>query len=173
MTDKELYDICHERYLYDPDTGVVTYKTWFKGLKKSQVGTPVGSRSVKGYLDVKIFGKSYRLHRIIWLMVTGSFPEGVIDHDNLVKDDNRWLNLKDTSQRLNTLNKLTKNKFNVVKSGPRYNVMFSVKGTPTYVCGFQQDNSLEKAQDTGRFLQGLSDELDLEYFINLIKRGRK
>lgn len=173
MNYTDLFNTCHERYLYNPNTGIVTYKKWFKGIRKDQVGMPVGSKTTKGYLDVKILGKSYRLHRIIWLMVTGKFPDDVIDHDNLIKDDNRWVNLKDSSQRSNTLNKVADNHFNVVKSGSRYNVIFSIRGKPTYVCGFQQENSLQKAQDVGKFLQSLSNDIDLEYYIFLIKSGRK
>ncbi|ECB4859610.1 HNH endonuclease, partial [Salmonella enterica subsp. enterica serovar Lexington] len=44
-------------------------------------------------------------NRLAWLFVTGMFPNGVIDHINRVRDDNRFSNLRDISVAENNLNK--------------------------------------------------------------------
>ena len=50
-----------------------------------------------GYLRVHCFGKAHLVHRLIFLMVTGSFPRGEGDHINGNRLDNPWKNLRDVS----------------------------------------------------------------------------
>lgn len=48
-----------------------------------------------GYRIVRAYKKSYPAHRVIWTMVNGKIPSGmVIDHINRMKDDNRIDNLR-------------------------------------------------------------------------------
>lgn len=51
---------------------------------------PIGSR---GYVQANLLGEKYLKHRIIWKMVTGEEPPEV-DHENGIRSDNRWANLK-------------------------------------------------------------------------------
>lgn len=39
-------------------------------------------------------GRKYPLHRVIWLMVHGSFPDSDTDHENGTQTDNRLSNLR-------------------------------------------------------------------------------
>ena len=57
-----------------------------------------------GYKHSTIWGKSYLAHRVIWALVTGSWPSGEIDHINGKRDDNRWKNLRDVSHAENLRN---------------------------------------------------------------------
>lgn len=61
------------------------------------------ARSGGGYACGGIDYKSYLAHPIIWKMVTGDEPEA-IDHDNGIRDDNRWVNLNASSYALNAKN---------------------------------------------------------------------
>jgi hypothetical protein len=65
----------------------------------------VGSR---GYLGVRLIygGKPYRLyvHRIVWAMAHGSWPENEIDHINGIRDDNRLANLREATRHENQHN---------------------------------------------------------------------
>ena len=58
----------------------------------------------KPRLQITIDGRRYLLHRIIWLMVTGEWPERVIDHRNGDATNNSWLNLRDASRAVNSQN---------------------------------------------------------------------
>lgn len=49
-----------------------------------------------GYLKVRIFGKQWLAHRLIWKMMTGSEPE-TIDHINGIRADNRFSNLREAT----------------------------------------------------------------------------
>lgn len=90
-------------YLYDPDTGKVTRKQ--DGNNAVKKGSTVGWVSTCGYLRVKSKGKKYQLHRIIWLLNNGRWPNGQVDHINGVRTDNRMVNLREVSNQENQRNK--------------------------------------------------------------------
>lgn len=56
-----------------------------------------------GYKQGRIFGKSYRAHRIIWAIAYGYWPDEV-DHINGVRSDNRICNLRDVDRTSNCRN---------------------------------------------------------------------
>lgn len=93
---KELFD-------YDPETGVLIRK--IASSRNSKIGDIAGWTDKKGYRSLKIDWKTYKVHRVIWLWMTGKMPVGEIDHDNRQKSDNRWKNLKDVTGAENTKNK--------------------------------------------------------------------
>lgn len=81
---------------YDPETGVLSWRA---------TGRRAGSRSDRGYRDIKIGRRKWREHRVIWLWMTGRWPEDQIDHENRVRDDNRWANLRVVDQTTNQRNR--------------------------------------------------------------------
>jgi hypothetical protein len=87
-------EILKQYVVYHPDTG------WFTstGVRYSnkQVGERVGTlHKTKGYRYLAIQGKTYREQRVVFLYMTGKWPEHQVDHINRIKDDNRWANLRD------------------------------------------------------------------------------
>lgn len=86
---------------YDPDTGNFT---WIAKWSGKRPGDKAGKRSSRGYINLRINNIRYRAHRVAWLLMTGSFPSGVIDHINRNPSNNVWTNLRDTTQSVNTLN---------------------------------------------------------------------
>lgn len=48
---------------------------------------------------------TYKAHRIIWLWVTGEWPNGQIDHINRDALDNRWSNLRIATPNANARNR--------------------------------------------------------------------
>lgn len=63
------------------------------------------SLSGPGYIQTHVNGKTIYLHRYIWLLHTGDWPEGEIDHINRDRLDNRVENLRDVSRSENERNK--------------------------------------------------------------------
>lgn len=69
-------------------------------------GWVIASKLMKGqrYYSVGFEGKRYPAHRIIWAMHHGREPDGVIDHINGKKWDNRIENLRDVTHAQNSWN---------------------------------------------------------------------
>ena len=73
-------------------------------LISRRTGRAVGSVNGSGYLTVRVDGKQYYIHRIIFFMSHGYQPQ-LIDHINTTKVDNRISNLRDATPSQNQLNR--------------------------------------------------------------------
>lgn len=86
---------------YDPETGIFT---WPKTLKNQWAGKQAGTIVTKGYRQIMLGQCHYMAHRLAWFLVTGQWPSSQIDHINGIKDDNRFANLREASNRENKQN---------------------------------------------------------------------
>ena len=86
---------------YDPGTGVFTWN--IKAGNRSK-GSFAGTKMSEGYLCVGVRKTRYYLHRLAWLYVYGTMPDGLIDHINGIRTDNRIENLRDVSVTDNVQN---------------------------------------------------------------------
>lgn len=68
--------------------------TWKVGRQCIRAGSPAGTESDAGYRAVLVDGSKYQEHRLVWLYVHGIWPDGLIDHINGDKSDNRLENLR-------------------------------------------------------------------------------
>jgi hypothetical protein len=91
-------------FAYDPVTGEFRWKR-IHGLE-CPVG-PLAGRLHDGYLVVTYCRKMWRVHRLIWVLVTGSLPKHDVDHINRNRTDNRWCNLREATRKQNSQNKGT------------------------------------------------------------------
>lgn len=95
ISHKELIRIL----LYDPDSGVFTWRISGKKAGYSQ----------RGYVVIGIGGRPYRANRLAWFYVTGVWPSYHVDHKNRVLDDNRWSNLREVTRAQNRANSKSSN----------------------------------------------------------------
>ncbi len=87
-------------FSYDPESGVLSYRNdSLSGLAED----PAGYAHSQGYLTVRVGGVDLLVHRVIWCMQTGSWPDQV-DHINHDRSDNSWKNLREVGSRENQLN---------------------------------------------------------------------
>lgn len=100
-----MIDIIREFVTYDPLTGIFTWKyrdrKWFKsdGSYKGWNTRYAGKRCFctpvpEGYHVGCVFEKMYYAHRVAWALVNNAWPDDEIDHDNGVRTDNRYDNLR-------------------------------------------------------------------------------
>lgn len=75
-----------------------------------RIGSPIGNICLKGYVRTCINYKTYKVHRLIFMMFYGYMPTG-LDHINGIKTDNRIENLREATLSENQWNK-TKTKRN-------------------------------------------------------------
>lgn len=108
ITQEELKQLLH----YDPETGVFTRKS--TGKVTGSVGRNGKNTHVK-YVRISINGVLYKAHRLAWLYVIGDNPAYVIDHINGDGTDNRFCNLRDVPQVINSRNaKINSNSVSLV-----------------------------------------------------------
>lgn len=131
---KESYvDYLHERYALcaESPSGVISRRT----------GKPVGSLNKRWnywYLTTTYQGvrKNCRLHRLIWLMVNGPIPDGmVIDHIDRVSSNNKVSNLRAVTPSVNQINtaaqcnnKTGEKNISFCTQRDRYKVQFTRRG---------------------------------------------
>lgn len=89
------------RLSYDPLTG---HFHWVKSKRPGWEGKRAGYALNNGYRMISVDEHAVLEHRLAWFLMTGSWPAGEIDHDNRVRNDNRFANLKDGTKADNQAN---------------------------------------------------------------------
>lgn len=78
----------------------------YRTVLSTWVGKPAGGMGSHGYYEVKLFGKTYKCHRIIYELLNSKIPDGVdIDHINGDRGDNTVTNLRLIDDAGNSLNR--------------------------------------------------------------------
>lgn len=101
ITQEYIKKICD----YDPDSGIfkrILRQSW-KG-NWYQCNSIPKSTTAYGYLQMNVAGKPYLVHRLIWLWVTGEFPDEDIDHIDGDRLNNKWVNLRQVDRESNLRN---------------------------------------------------------------------
>ncbi len=104
MSSKRL---SHARLLevvsYDPGTGLFTRlrQLGARALK----GDIAGSVGPDGRRRIRIDKEQFFSARLAWFYVTGNWPVGEVDHLNLNRSDDRFLNLRIATHQQNTVNR--------------------------------------------------------------------
>jgi len=110
-------------FQYDEHSGAVTRKITVGS--NGVVGTEAGTLDQHGYVMVRFERyQSTSAHRLAFLLMTGDWPRGEVDHLNGCRNDNRWCNLEDVSvsrQKKNTKIRVD-NPFGIV--GVQYDVRY-------------------------------------------------
>jgi hypothetical protein len=81
---------------YDPVTGIWVWKIGPSNAIKS--GSRAGKIVGGGYRQIAFCGWLYYSARLAWFYQTGNWPKERIDHINRVRDDDRWVNLREASE---------------------------------------------------------------------------
>lgn len=115
LNSKPLPDIDYLRECFDIVDSVLVWghrPRWhFKSQRAyetfvgKQVGKPAGYRHKNnGYLEVRLDGEIYKGHRLLYKLYTGKEPEGIIDHANGSREDDRLENLRPATAQENARN---------------------------------------------------------------------
>ena len=107
-------DHLHKILDYDRNTG--TFVWAIRRSKAVDAGDIAGCLEKRiGYVTIGIEGRVYKAHRLAWLYIHHEWPNGLIDHINGNKSDNRIDNLRVVLANGNSQNIRKPNKRN--KSG--------------------------------------------------------
>lgn len=92
----DIFSAARAQLTYDPLTGEVR--------RKKRPGRVAGALNGAGHRQVRLNGVLYAAHRLGWLLHYGKWPDGVLDHINHKRDDNRLANLRDCTMAENAKN---------------------------------------------------------------------
>lgn len=81
----------YEKLSYDSETGVFT---WKKNVSNVTIGSVAGTKNSNNHIQIRINSKRIFAHKLAWAFVYGEFPNGIIDHINGIRNDNRICNLR-------------------------------------------------------------------------------
>lgn len=107
LTQKRLKDVL----AYDQHTGVFTWKIQRGPISPGSIAGTVNSVTHDrggGYRQIYIDGRKYYAHRLAILFVTGEWPAAQTDHVNMLRDDNRFVNLRPASRAQNNANRVVR-----------------------------------------------------------------
>lgn len=86
---------------YCPTTGLLFWKA---AAGRAKADAEAGNLTHHGYRRVGVLGRYFLAHRIAWLLCTGRWPVGLLDHRDQDKLNNRFENLREGDKSLNALN---------------------------------------------------------------------
>jgi hypothetical protein len=105
MSARRVIDTATLRELltYDANTGEFTWRVATRN-GKGQPGRRAGALNSQGYRQISFDGRQLKAHRLAWLYVYGSWPQGDLDHVNGDQTDNRIDNLRPATRQQNCAN---------------------------------------------------------------------
>lgn len=148
-----LSTLTHERLRaalrYDPATGIFTNvitRHW-----SARSGDSAGSATNTGYIEIGLDGARYLAHRLAWFWMTGRWPQQVIDHIDGNGLNNKWDNLRDVAQRVNSQNmrqataKSSTGLLGAYRVGRRFKASLRIGGKVVHVGHFATAEQAHKA----------------------------
>jgi hypothetical protein len=128
---------------YNPSTGLLT---WKQSRGRVKAGAIAGSLRSDGYINVRVMGKNYLAQRLIWFIVKGVWPTALIDHENNIKNDNRWDNLREATTVQNAVNRASKNQHRGVRPyGNRFQAYISINNAAKHLGYFETPEEAHEA----------------------------
>lgn len=97
LTAARLRSVLH----YDPKTGKFTWIA--RTARCIKIGDEAGSLNGEGYVQIQVDKVSWAGHRLAWFYMRGRIPRQV-DHENLIRSDNKFSNLRPATGSQNTTN---------------------------------------------------------------------
>lgn len=87
---------------YDKESGIFL---WNITKGRACVGIVAGGLTKDGYIRISIAGKKYLAHRLAWIYINRIIDKEYIDHINGIKNDNRIVNLRESTNKENQINR--------------------------------------------------------------------
>lgn len=97
-----LLEYINEYYSYSEELCGLVFKKSNAIRNTFKIGHRIGNKHPTfGYVSVRIRGKFYREHYLVFLLFNGRMPNEELDHINQISSDNRILNLRECTRSQN------------------------------------------------------------------------
>lgn len=135
----------------NPILGSATWK--IRLSTRTRAGSNAGTLHSFGYQNIRIDGRIYKRHRLIWFFVNKQWPPDQIDHINGDRSDDRIDNLRESNHLYNCWNKSPNScgKYNRrgitwSKDKKKWRVRISVNNKKIWIGYFQDFDSANEAR---------------------------
>lgn len=152
MSDRISVSELKEKLRYDPETGVLVWAV--KVANHIPAGREIVHVDREGYMRLYIRNNKLFAHRVAWAIHHNSWPEGVIDHKNGVRTDNRLCNLRNATLQDNRHNRIDRPigasgyiGVNCCKGGQRWSTQIRLAKVTHYLGRFDDPISAAIAYD--------------------------
>jgi hypothetical protein len=114
--------------------------------RRGKKGARVGTGNGHGYLQTRIDGKQYVLHRLIYIMHNGDIEEGLcIDHIDGDPSNNRIDNLRKVTLQENQFNRPTAKGYYWQKAKQKYHAKIFIDGKAKFLGLFDLEEDAAQA----------------------------
>lgn len=158
---------CRGRHMFDSDRAWKSWNTRYAGKDAGRIySCPKTRKKAYKCRTVGILGRSFQAHRIIWVMMTGEEPPEEIDHIDQDGTNNRWINLRGSTRRLNSRNigLRTNNTSGIIGVGlhccGRWRARIMIDGKEKHLGLFDDKFSAERAVIDARRFYGIQGQGD-------------
>lgn len=103
MTDEEFISYLKETYRYDEKLKGLVFIRFVR--PKYYPGMRAGSKHPNGYWYIKVKGKPYKEHRLVFALFSDRMPKGEVDHIDRDLDNNSFENLREATRSENCANR--------------------------------------------------------------------
>lgn len=111
---------------------------------RARQDAPSGSVDKQGYICVRVQGKAYKAHRLVWVLYNNDWPTKDLDHLDGNPANNSISNLREVTNRQNALNRKIKAK-GYTKIGSKYKAQIKVSGKLIYLGVFNTEEEASNA----------------------------
>lgn len=94
--------LVRKSFSYNPKEGILRWATHRRGV---QFGRRAGYLNKgSGHYSVSVLGHDFYVHVVVWLWVTGRWPNKLVDHRDGDKTNDKWSNLRLATKSQNAMN---------------------------------------------------------------------
>ena len=112
-----------------------------------KVGDEVGNIGSHGYREMRCNGKRVLAHRIVWLIMTGTFPDKWIDHKDRNKLNNKFGNLRLCTSSQNQANTVSNGYKGVSRNKKKWRARIMFKRKEIRLGNFDNQEDAARAYD--------------------------
>lgn len=147
---KPAFESLNAALSYDPETGALTWKQSANRHKRWNArwaGKPAGMITKQGRLRIYFEYQPISVPHVIWLLMTGEWPEHDVDHRDRNPLNNKWNNLRAATRSQNLANRRGWGKYlkGVQKNKNKWRANIKVDGKTTSLGNYDTEQQAHEA----------------------------